>query len=88
MEVEEEFLKNAASMARFAEEEIKQFLAWTGKRSPYSRTAEELRAKMQTIVTDIKHLRKEFASIPATDSYVMPHPAMIGGRNVNPASLD
>ncbi|WP_375437636.1 hypothetical protein [uncultured Hymenobacter sp.] len=69
MEVEEEFLQNATTMLRFAEEEIKQFLAWTGKRSPYSRTAEELKAKLQTAASDLKNLKKEYSKRPASKSY-------------------
>jgi hypothetical protein len=70
MEVEEEFLHNAASMARFAEEEIKQFVTWTGKRSPCNRTAEEIKAKLQTIIDDIKLLKKEYVSV-SSDSTSM-----------------
>lgn len=75
MEVEEEFLHNAASMARFAEEEIKQFITWTGKRSPYNRSAEEIKAKLQTIVDDIKLLKKEYMDINKADSSSLRHPS-------------
>jgi hypothetical protein len=74
MEVEEEFLHNATSMARYAEEEIKQFITWTGKRSPYNRTAEEIKAKLQTIVDDIKLLKKDYVDIATTNS-VLRHPS-------------
>lgn len=70
MEVEEEFLHNAASMARFAEEEIKQFVTWTGKRSPYNRTAEEIKAKLQTIIDDIKLLTKEYVDVSADSASI------------------
>jgi len=73
MEVEEEFLQNAASMVRFAEEEIKQFLAWTGKRSPYTRSAEEIKAKLEEVAANIKLLKKEYSSsIDATRSVNRP----------------
>ena len=75
MEVEEEFLHNAASMARFAEEEIKQFMTWTGKRSPYNRTAEEIKVKLQTIVADIKLLKKEYIDISKADSSSLRYPS-------------
>ena len=62
MEVEEEFLQNAASMVRFAEEEIKQFLVWTGSHSHYSRSAEEIKATLQAVASDIKLLKKEYTN--------------------------
>ena len=74
MEVEEEFLQNATTMLGFAEEEIKQFLAWTGKRSPYSRTAEELKAKLQAAASDLKNLRKEYNKRPSNKSYGISSP--------------
>lgn len=74
MEVEEEFLQNATTMLRFAEEEIKQFLTWTGKRSPYSRTAEELKAKLQTAASDLKALKKEYSKRPTNKSYGISQP--------------
>lgn len=73
MEVEEEFLQNATTMLSFAEEEIKQFLAWTGKRSPYSRTAEELKAKLQAAASDLKNLKKEYSKRPSNKSYGISH---------------
>ncbi|MBC8083487.1 MAG: hypothetical protein H7Z21_09770 [Hymenobacter sp.] len=83
MKAEEEFLKNAASMVRFAEEEIKQFLAWTGKRSPYSRSAEEIRTKLQTAAADLKCLQKEYGRTPVNGPFVLTHAAI--PRNGTPA---
>ncbi|HEX8428362.1 hypothetical protein [Hymenobacter sp.] len=74
MEAEEEFLQNATTMLRFAEEEIKQFLAWTGKRSPYSRPAEELKTKLQTAASDLKNLKKEYSKRPSSNSYGIAQP--------------
>ena len=75
MEVEEEFLQNAASMVRFAEEEIKQFLAWTGSRSHYSRSAEEIKAKLQTIASDIKLLKKAYTDSSTGEASIQKHPS-------------
>lgn len=87
MEVEEEFLKNAASMAGFAEKELKQFLTWTGSRSPYCRSAEELKARLQTIADDIKLLKKQYASTFANDSFILSRSA--GSHdNIGAASLE
>jgi hypothetical protein len=74
MEVEEEFLQNAASMVRFAEAEIKQFLTWTGSRSPYNRSAEEIKAKLQAVASDIKLLKKEYTDSSTGEASIQKHP--------------
>jgi hypothetical protein len=76
MEVEEEFLQNAATMLRFAEEEIKQFSTWTGKRSSYSRMVEEIRAKLQAAASDLKSLKKEYNKRPANGNYTLGQPVV------------
>lgn len=84
MEVEEEFLQNAATMLRFAEEELKQFSTWTGKRSPYSRMAEEIKAKLLTAASDLKSLKKEYGRRPTNNSYGIGQPivALTGSPTV------
>ncbi|TGE04320.1 hypothetical protein [Hymenobacter fodinae] len=60
MEPEDEFLKNASTMVKFAKEEIKQFLGWTNKHSSYGQSAQLIVSKLETILKDIKELEEEF----------------------------
>jgi hypothetical protein len=60
MEPEDEFLENASTMAKFAREEIKQFLAWTNKQSAHGKSAEAIIFKLESILGDIQELKKEF----------------------------
>jgi hypothetical protein len=62
MEVEEEFLDNAAIMAKYAKEEVKQFLDWAGKGKPYGDTAMDIITKLEAISADIKRLKAEYTS--------------------------
>jgi hypothetical protein len=60
MEPEDEFLENASTMVKYAREEIKQFLAWTNKHTTYGKSAEEIAAKLESILKDIKALENQY----------------------------
>ena len=60
MEAEEEFLRNAAGLIHFAEQEIKQFLTWTGKRSPCHPAAAEIRIQLLEAAREVSRLRKVY----------------------------
>ncbi|TGD82218.1 hypothetical protein [Hymenobacter wooponensis] len=60
MEPEDEFLENASTMVKFAREEVKQFLAWTNKHTAYGKSAEEIVAKLEGILSDIKALESQY----------------------------
>lgn len=66
MEPEEAFLENAATMLKYAEKEMKQFMAWTHTHRPYSQSADSIVARMENMAAEIKQLKKEFKSRSAS----------------------
>lgn len=60
MNPEEEFLENAATLLRYAKEELKQFLTWTDQRAPYGQQATALVQKLEGLAVEMKELRKTY----------------------------
>lgn len=57
---EEEFLENAATLIRYAKEELKQFLTWTDQRTSYGQQATAIVQRLEAISLEMKELRKSY----------------------------
>lgn len=60
MEPEDDFLKNAATMMRYARKELEQFLAWTNKETDYGRTAQAIIQNINAVSTSIGDLQQQY----------------------------
>ncbi|MBC6607118.1 hypothetical protein H8B13_09830 [Hymenobacter sp. BT188] len=60
MDPEEEFLENAATLLRYAKEELKQFLTWTDKQAAYGQKAKALVQQIDGLAVQMKELQKAY----------------------------
>ena len=60
MDPEEEFLENAATLLRYAKEELKQFLAWTDNQAAYGQKAQALVQQIDGLAVQMKELQKAY----------------------------
>ncbi|WP_084444348.1 hypothetical protein [Hymenobacter roseosalivarius] len=60
MNPEEEFLENAATLLRYAKEELKQFLVWTDKQAAYGQKATALVQQLDRLAVEMKELQKAY----------------------------
>ena len=60
MSPEEEFLKNAAMLLKYSQQELKQFLVWTENRPPYGPQATKLIQQLEGIAHDLKGLDQAY----------------------------
>ncbi|QIL75343.1 hypothetical protein [Hymenobacter sp. HDW8] len=60
MSPEEEFLKNAALLLKYTNQELKQFLVWTEERTPYGPQAKKLIQQLESIAHDLQQLDQAY----------------------------
>ncbi|MBC6608757.1 hypothetical protein H8B13_18155 [Hymenobacter sp. BT188] len=60
MNPEEEFLENAATLLRYAKEELKQFLVWTDRQAPYGQQAAALVEQLDGLSAAMKELQRAY----------------------------
>lgn len=57
---EAEFLNNAATMAHYAKQEIKQFATWTQGTDAYQESTESLLQQLESISKEVQMLRQQY----------------------------
>ena len=62
MEPEENFLENAATMLKYAEKEMKQFVAWTHTHRSYEQSPDSIIARLENMTAEIMQLKQELNS--------------------------
>lgn len=60
MSPEEEFLKNAAMLLKYTNQELKQFLVWTEERPPYGPQATKLIRQLENAAHDLQELDQAY----------------------------